>query len=345
MRTSIKIAGLIVLFATLVSWEWWGRNHSRSVTRGELQSRAGSTVGAGVQENVKSALPSPISEHVAPARTPGVEPAAAIPERLQFILNGDGTKRITERLRSLHTINRNLMIEEAEELCRYLRSPAKDGANRAGENWLRNDMMDMLAEQPALPQGYPDVLIAIYEDPSQDIVMRDYALQHIPPVYDRANAQEKIDLQNTLWQATRETDSSIAGTSLLALLELTAADPAVHQGQVANTAFELAADDRIGELSRITAVQVCGRMNVGQALPVVEQLAQEAPTMPLRIAATAALGDYAVNAAPPQTADLSSFLARVAESSDPRQALAAESALRRITRSQTSLATGQNNKP
>jgi hypothetical protein len=169
--------------------------------------------------------------------------------------------------------------------------------------------------------------------------MRDYALQHIPPVYQRANTQEKLDLQNVLWQATAETDSSIAGTSLLTLLELTAADPAVDRGRVADAALKLAADNRTGELSRITAVQVCGRMNVDQALPVVEQLAQEAPSMPLRIAATAALGDYAMNAAPPVSADINSLLVRVAASSEPRQTLAAQSALHRIAQAKTTLLT------
>src|SRR6202040_709205 len=98
-------------------------------------------------------------------------------------------------------------------------------------------------------QGYPNVLIAIYEDQVQDVVMRDYALQHFLPVYDRANTHEKVDLQNALWQATGETDGSIAGTSLLALLELTRTDPTVNQGQVADTASRLVVDDQTGVLS------------------------------------------------------------------------------------------------
>jgi hypothetical protein len=256
----------------------------------------------------------------------------AIPQRLQFILNGDGTKSFPERLRSLHTINRNLMIEEAEAFFRYLRTPAQDMANRAGENWLRNDIMDILVEQPALPQGYPNVLIAIYKDQAQDAVMRDYALQHIPPVYNRANTQEKVDLQTTLWQATGEADGSIAGTSLLALLELSGSDPAVDQGQVADRAFKLAADGRTGELSRITAVQVCGRMNVGQSLPVIEQLAQSAPTIPLRIAATAAVGNFLSEDTASISAEAHNLLTQLAASSEPRQAQAAQAALNRGSR-------------
>ena len=264
--------------------------------------------------------------------TRGSESAVAIPQRLQFILNGDGTKSFPERLRSLHTINRNLMIEEAEAFFRYLRTPAQDMANRAGENWLRNDIMDILVEQPALPQGYPNVLIAIYKDQAQDAVMRDYALQHIPPVYNRANTQEKVDLQTTLWQATGEADGSIAGTSLLALLELSGSDPAVDQGQVADRAFKLAADGRTGELSRITAVQVCGRMNVGQSLPVIEQLAQSAPTIPLRIAATAAVGNFLSEDTASISAEAHNLLTQLAASSEPRQAQAAQAALNRGSR-------------
>jgi len=68
-----------------------------------------------------------------------------------------------------------------------------------------------------------------------------------------------------------------------------------------------------------------GRLRVGQALPVVEQLAQTAPSMPLRIAATAALGDLGDPAA-------TETLTNLVNSSDQRQAFAARAALKRLDR-------------
>jgi HEAT repeat protein len=166
------------------------------------------------------------------------------------------------------------------------------------------------------------MLVAVYHDPAQDVVMRDYSVQHMAPAYEKVSDQEKSNLRDALWQAAGETDTSIAGTAILAMLDIAQTEPTMDRGRLADTAFKLAADDRCGELARITAVQVCGRMGVEQALPIVEQLAQTAQSIPLRIAATAALGDIGGTEAV-------QILQRLAESSEPRQALAAQSALHR----------------
>jgi hypothetical protein len=330
VKTPLKIACLTILTIALAGRIWWGNQQLHRGTSIDSASRTGEAVGAGPQPAAKAVLASQVQQPTPTVTAAESEPAPAMPERLRLILNSDRTTSFRERIRSLHTINRHLMIEECNALFRYLRTPANNMASRNAENWLRNDIMDLLAEQPALPLGYPDVLIAIYNDPSQDAVMRDYALQHIPLVYDRANTDEKVGLTNVLWQAVGETDSSIAGTSLLTLLQLTSANPPVDQNQVADAALKLAADGHTGELSRITAVQVCGRIQVEQALPVVEQMAQDGPTIPLRISATAALGDYAVKASPSGSADIIALLSQMVASSEPRQALAAQSALNRV---------------
>jgi hypothetical protein len=257
-----------------------------------------------------------------------------------------GTVGFAERVSAVRVIKTELTEQEVEAFHRYLQTPAKDSQDPVGENWLRNVMLDEIVQQAVLPRGFSDLLVAIYQDTAQDVVARDYAVQHMAPVYERVSASEQAKLQAALWQATTETDTSIAGTALLALLgvvggsgsvlidsgaDATERVPPVDKVRLAQTALKLAANDRCGELARITAVQVCGRMAVEQALPVVQQLAQEAQSMPLRIAATAALGDFRVPAA-------TNLLVGLAESSDPRQALAAQSALRRFTVNSSMLA-------
>ena len=283
------------------------------------------------------------SREIVPAQIPK-SATVSTPGSLRSILNGDIRPGYAECVKALQAINRDLMVEEAQALYLYLLTPRNESQNRAGENWLRNDIMDKLAQQTALPLGYPDVLVAVYQDHQQDPVMRDYALQYIPSVYERANTEEKTNLCTALWQALGETDSSIAGTSLLALLGISGgsgtdvsfantvdngvgASSTSGRAQLAQAAFKLANDDHCGELSRITAVQVCGRMKVEQALSVIEQLAQNAQTMPLRIAATAALGDLGNPAA-------TDILKSLAVNSDPRQVPAAQSALNRLAHTQ-----------
>lgn len=252
-------------------------------------------------------------------------------DRVRPALSHDGTAGFSERVHALRGIKTGLTGPETDVISQYLRTPAKSPKDRVGENWLRNVMLDKMVQQSVVSNGLPDLLVTVYQDARHDVVMRDYAVQHMPPIYSRVAPQHRTKLRNALWQATGETDSSIAGTALLALLDIAQSDPAVDTQRLAKTALKLASDDRSGELCRITAVQVCGRMQVAGGLPVVEQLAQTATNMPLRIAATAALADYGT----PATTGL---LMGLAKSPDARQALAAKSALHRIAHAQAARA-------
>jgi hypothetical protein len=262
-----------------------------------------------------------------------------VPERLRLAFSG--SVRFSERVAAVRAIHTSLTAAERDALYRYLRTPANNPPDRDRENWLRNEFMDKLVQQADVPPGLADLLVAVHQDTTQDPVMRDYAVQQMPPIYDRVSSESQATLNETMWQATEETGSSIAGTALLALLEVAgprpssgdvvgappaavaSAVPADDYARLAQAALRLASNDRCGELARITAVSVCGRMQVEQALPVVEQLAQTAPSMPLRIAATAALGDLGDPAA-------TETLTNLVNSSDQRQAFAAQSALNRL---------------
>ena len=139
--------------------------------------------------------------------------------------------------------------------------PRPPPERRQEENWLRNDLLDKLTAQAALPKDLVQLLVAIYQDPAQDMVMRDYAVQHMRPAYSHAGTEEQRDiLQQALWNAVTETDSSIAGTALLALQDLARDYKEIQPDMLGEAALNLAGDERCGELSRITAVQVCGRL-------------------------------------------------------------------------------------
>lgn len=247
-----------------------------------------------------------------------------VPESVRPIVTKVAAIPIAERIKRVRTLPANLAAPEVGALQGYLLASAHSGAvSRPNENWLRNEIMDKLAGQSTLPAGFPRVLPTIYQDPAQDIVMRDYAVQHITPVYPRASAEEKITLQQTLWSAVAETDSSIAGTALLALYDLAQDHREFDPGQLGEAALKLAGDDRCGDLSRITALQICGRMGIDQAAPLVLQLAQNAGSVPLRISAIAALGEVGDEAA-------RNYLRQLASQSEPRLRPALETALKKM---------------
>ena len=312
MRPAVKICLVIGAFIAVCAAGIFWRLHQ---------------VAARKPEAVEAAPP--VKNQMAAARsrlaskpTPSPEMPANLPERITPAFQADPS--ISERVKTVHALGTTLSSKEISALYAYLLTPGSPvAATRQNENWLRNEMLNQLAEQETLPSGLADVLLAIYQDPQQDVVMRDYAVQRMTPVYERASSEEKAALRQALWQATGETDGSIAGTALLALQELAQTSEGLERNRVAETALQLATDEQCGELSRITAIQVCGQMGVNQAETLMLQLAQNASSIPLRISAIAALGDLGSNQS-------ETYLRQVAWNADARLQLAAESALQRL---------------
>jgi HEAT repeats len=324
MKPTVKIACILSLTMLLGTAVWLLFHRSNvSPTTPSSESSATSHVTGARNGKTQSARPaadeSTTSIKNAEVKVdPAVEriaPAVITREMLSYA-------RRVENLRTNHT---ELSGEEVALLNRYLRTPAASAPDPEGENWLRNVMLDKLTTQPVVPADLPELLIGLYRDRAQDDVLRDYAVQHMALIYGRVDGVAQSALQDTLWQATDETDTSIGGTALLDLLELSQGTNAVDRTRLAGVAFKHAADEGCGELTRITAVQVCGRLKTESAWPVVQQLAQAAPNQVLQNAAIAALADFG-------TEDAIKILEQLSASPEARQAQAAQAALNRLAR-------------
>jgi hypothetical protein len=234
----------------------------------------------------------------------------------------DGGVKITARLSVAHDLGRALSPAQVSELYAFLEAlPGPREKNRAGLNLLKNDLVSLLQDQTHPPAGLTGALIAIYRNPAQDPVARDYALQHLVTWYeqgaaDAPEAQSKI--QSVLRQATQET-TSLAGTALLGLHRLITSDSgtlplaagdavpgadvqwdggpsrfsaekALKSEEISHTALRMLGSADLPSASRITAIQVCAEREVAEALPVIQALAQTGDGTALRISAIAALG-------------------------------------------------------
>lgn len=257
-------------------------------------------------------------------------PARKIPNRLKTIFCLDSEFEFSKRVSAVHSLSRRLDAEELEFLYAFLAGSELGRGTESRERWLRNDIMDKLVDQESAPEGLANRLVLIYEDHEQDVVIRDYAVQHMPWIYERVGDDEKASLSKAMWRATEESNSSIAGTALLALLEITdgphsdvAASSVAVRERLSAAALKLASDERCGELTRITAVSVCGRLRIAEALPVVTQLAGGAQSVQLRMAAIGSLAYLS-------SMSTSSLLDRLATDADQRVRGAAEAALRRL---------------
>ena len=221
------------------------------------------------------------------------------------------------KMEAVRKFGKDLSLDEMKDIFAFLRS------NKERVPALKNEMLNALRAQKEPPPGLARLLMDIYRDREQDPVMRDYALQHMTLFYSKAALDDKARMQQVFWQGLGEKDGSIAGTALLSLNFLSQNTPAFDKEKFKHEALSLAKDENAGEMARITALQVCGRNGIYDALPLARKLAKKSPSVPLRISAIAALGDLGGPESRP-------FLKGLAEGPDERLKPAAQSALKRM---------------
>lgn len=253
------------------------------------------------------ALPSSSSKQIKPERStptsaPGI--SADVQSNLEGLSSAvrlivDEQADYISRLAAARAAITNLTAASRQALFTFLlhRSPLDE--DQRG-HVLKNILLDGLCALNSPPNGLGDVLAQIYQDQSQNIVLRDYAVQHMVAFYeqmakvpDDGQLTKQNDLskvQGTLWEALNETDTSIAGTALLGLEQLSEEGVEFDQNRIAAKALQLAGGNGTGELTRITAFQVCARLQVPDALPLLEQAASQGQSVSLRISAIGALG-------------------------------------------------------
>jgi hypothetical protein len=220
------------------------------------------------------------------------------------------------REKAVRALPRNLIPEYGKILTEFLTIRHAEDDSQTG-HVLKNDIMDALIGQKTPEPGLAGSFVGIYQDKSQNIVIRDYALQHLVLLSERLDGSAVWDpaliqveqklIQETLWQTAEAHDSSMAGTALLGLTQISETHPEVDRnrlGQVARDTTEIG----INEAARVTAFQVCARLRVADALPLALQAAQNDSSSIVRISAIGALGLFG-------NADDVSILNQIAEKS------------------------------
>jgi len=236
------------------------------------------------------------------------------------------------RLENIQALTGKLTDLDREALYGFLRERGSDD-DQQSEQVLKNQLLDALCEMQPPPQGLGELLSQIYQDHNQNIVLRDYAVQHLTVYYkqmagasdveDQTRNDELKLAQQTLWQAVNETDNSIAGTALLGLTRLSQEGFSdIDQAKIADKALDMA-DQNGNELTRITAFQVCASLNVKDVLPMALGAAEQGETESVEISAIGALGLLGGK-------DQLPFLSGVLQGNDERLKLPAEQAMNRI---------------
>ena len=214
-----------------------------------------------------------------------------IPSRMLAILGLHG-ESFSERRKAIKALTPPLTPQEIQAAFEYL-SSTQYVAVAPAEYALKNYLMNVLADLPTPPTNLLSEFCALYQDKQQDEVTRDYTLQHIADCLLQGTnryAVGRSEAQAVLWSATSQTGETLAGTALLGLSRVQAIDPTVDSQRVNTVALQMAADPGTGDLSRITALQVCANRQLAAVLPQALELAQNGDSISMRASAIAAVG-------------------------------------------------------
>ena len=185
---------------------------------------------------------------------------------------------------------------------------------------LRNNSAVALLNQTEANPRLEPLFLAMAQDQSDSIQMREYALQYLARSAERAvNPSRAVAY---LMRAARSQEGGIPGTALLHLDRLESNGICTLGGEYDSLVRTILRDPRADLLSSMTALNLVGQRKMADDLPYVRELAA-GPVVALRRIALAVLGQIGDE----HDADV---LSRAAADADPTIALAASTAHQRL---------------
>jgi hypothetical protein len=209
---------------------------------------------------------------------------------VNLIANPD--RSLQHRVDAVHQLGANLGTKEIADLSAFLEARPEREKNMAGLRYLKNEILTALRSQSTAPAGLTEVMVRISRDTSQDLVTRDYALQHMA-LWGEERARDGVGSGDRIRMTLKETaqrPSSLAGTALLGLHRLTDKTQGMDGEEVNSLALEMANSRVMPTAARSTAIAICGERGIVEVLPTLEAEAQGSGPVGLRISAIGALG-------------------------------------------------------
>jgi hypothetical protein len=225
-----------------------------------------------------------------------------------------------------------LSQHECDALYSFLRQKTADDRMIHRMASIKNSVMNILARQPAVSSEWAQMLQRIYDDAGQHWVIRDYALQHLFEYWHEAATGANLatwgvdqhgKAQEIFWRALEHRNQSVAGTALLALWNLSQAGVAIDRAAMAKESLALLEPGQSGELTRITALQICALLGERGALATATVAARDRANVALRVSAIGAIGQLG-------SAGELAILREFATENHPGIRAAVEAALKRI---------------
>jgi len=265
---------------------------------------------------------SAVGDHLESGKTtPTKDAENSISLELPTDMNSMPVGEIWKQLKAFENPEADLSSNDVVALRIFLNSNTRpETVNEQQWYALKNEALNVLRNKCTSIEG-EEIILKVFHDLTQDPVVRDYALQHLSAWCESNTGKE--GLLPVFWDGIKETDSSIAGTALLALSRLREQYPQVQEETLLREALKIADDLSAGELARITALQVAARVNARAVGKIARNVLNHAASIPLQVSAIAAIGASG-------DSEMISLLEGFAEDNDSRLRIASIEALSRL---------------
>ena len=219
----------------------------------------------------------------------------SLDERVQIILGKSLQSDFRSRLSAVHSLPIPLSDVDAEALVAGIIEPQHRMALGQGE-WaaLYNDVFNALNTSGVSITDYPKRVLGLISEEERDVVLRDYALQHLLSyvehhIEDRLEREELLGKISNIAFEAKET--TLPSTYLLGIYQMAGMPGYPDSNVVASSAFEIAENSDAFMPNRVTAIQICSQLNYPAALSLSRLIAED-PTkdVGLRMASIASIG-------------------------------------------------------
>ncbi|MEM6885865.1 MAG: hypothetical protein AAF571_12620 [Verrucomicrobiota bacterium] len=221
------------------------------------------------------------------------------------------------------------------------------GLNENQYRFLVNQLLNRLRRIDDI-ESLVLVLADVYRNPGQDLLVRDYAIQHMGLSMGTLIGQQQLqspgspqsavngewlemknEVEEVLWAAVEETNTSISGTALLALENMVQRvdfwdEPEKARARLARVAIDIANNEQASVVARITALQVAAKgEQADRVLEAARTIAGSSQNHVLRASAISVLGMRG-------TAEDQKLLLELLNRGDSRLQVAVRSALEKM---------------
>ena len=244
------------------------------------------------------------------------------PSRLTLSL-GDSSLSARQRVANLESLaNSSLSEAELEDAYNFLATtPDIAGISASSKHWIVDELITALRVNGADNQELTSRLAEVFQN-NDDMVVRDYALQHLGHL--RSEGGDIAVIDSSLAAATSEKSGTLAGTAILVLNAQSNNDTSLTT-TTQQQAMTIVNDTGYDVRARISALQVAGQQGNAEILTTAIKIASsDAQPVPLRMAAIATLANL-------QAKDQQGMLETLKNSQDTRLQSAATAAVNKLT--------------